>query len=197
MPTADDYTSRFEEALTKLSAAFRRFDVRHALIGGLAVGLRSRPRATLDIDFIVSTPQLKTAPVIEALVADGFSPDAETVIRDWNARQMIAMWYQGVRVDWLKPVLPVFQHVIDRSQEMLLFDSPIDVADAEGLILCKLIADRPQDRADIASLVKANTNRIDMGFIEKEWRSIGTPDAPPMTALREAFDAATRTQREH
>lgn len=196
MPTADDYTLRFEEALTKLSAVFRRFEVRHALIGGLAVGLRSRPRATFDIDLIVSTPQIKTAAVFEALAADGFTPDPESAIRDWSSRQMIAMSYHGVRVDWLKPVLPVFQHVVDRSQAMRLFDSPIHVADTEGLILCKLIADRRQDRADIEALVKANRNRIDTEFIEHEWQTIGTSDAPSIKALREILDDEASQQQE-
>ncbi len=46
------------EVVQRLAVVFARRQVRYALIGGLAVGLRSRPRATKDADFILNVPVL-------------------------------------------------------------------------------------------------------------------------------------------
>ena len=54
----------------------------------------------------------------------------------------------------------------------------------EGLILCKLLADRPQDRADIAALVFTHQGEINLQLIEREWATVGEPNAPQLLALR-------------
>ncbi len=40
---------------------------------------------------------------------------------------------------------------------------------AEGLILTKMIAFRPQDQMDIDTLLTANRDTIDVGLIREEW----------------------------
>ncbi|MEI7683903.1 MAG: nucleotidyl transferase AbiEii/AbiGii toxin family protein, partial [Planctomycetota bacterium] len=87
-------------------ASLAAFEIQYALIGGLATSLRSQPRFTKDIDFLLKIPSLVLPGLLEDLLSRGFTFDLMTVVREWNQRQMVVMSYQGVRVDWLKPILP-------------------------------------------------------------------------------------------
>ena len=46
------------------------------------------------------------------------------------------------------------------------------VATAEGLILTKLVAFRPQDQLDIETLLIANCNEINVDLIRREWSAV-------------------------
>src|SRR5258708_579433 len=63
------------EVVRRLAITFERRKISHALIGGLAVGLRSRPRTTKDADFIVNIPALAFPDLLEELVGDGYQID--------------------------------------------------------------------------------------------------------------------------
>ncbi|QDT54532.1 hypothetical protein Pan44_25650 [Caulifigura coniformis] len=89
-----------------------------------------------------------------------------------------------MRIDWLKPVLPIYKHVVDGAESLQAFGRPLSVASVEGLILCKLLADRPQDRADIAALVHTHKGEINLEFVEQEWATVAESDAPQLLALR-------------
>jgi hypothetical protein len=188
--SASDFQDRFDEALVKLSEIFYRRGTRHALIGGIAVGLRSRPRVTLDADFIVSIPQLQLPSVLQDVHEAGFQPDPAELMTRWNSDHLAVMWFEDVRVDWLKPVLPLYQHILERSEHLEFAKHPFYVATAEGLILCKLVADRPQDRADIWQLLIAQQGLVDSDWIENEWQSVGSLDDPQMIEFRRMVASA-------
>jgi len=185
---ASRFSERLQEAISKSSAIFERRQVPHALIGGLAVGLRARPRSTMDVDLIVSLPQLQLPTVLDDFVEAGFTPSTRELISQWNGG-MAVLWYDDVRIDWLKPVLPLYQHVIDRSEPLTIWEHPFRVATTEGLILCKLVPDRPQDRADIQDLLSASDANVDLAFIESEWLTIGSLDDPRIFELRRMIDS--------
>jgi hypothetical protein len=51
-------------------------------------------------------------------------------------------------------------------------DAELRVATAEGLILTKMLAFRPQDQVDIETLLIANRDEIDLELIRKEWSAV-------------------------
>lgn len=74
---------------------------------------------------------------------------------------MTTLSFRGVRIDWLKPVIPMYQHILDRATEETRLGRTVRVAPVEGLILTKLLAYRAQDRADIESLVAIHRETLD------------------------------------
>jgi hypothetical protein len=172
-PVFDDWLI---EALAELTAAFERHGVHYALIGGLAAGFRSRPRGTQDVDILLAVPQLQLPGLLADLAARGFSLDERSAIEGFVRHHITAFEYHGVRIDWLKPVLPAYQHVLDRAGTVEGFGRPIRVATAEGLILLKLVASRDQDIADINALLAANCGRLDLAWVEQEWLTIFPAD---------------------
>jgi hypothetical protein len=160
------------DAVRHLVTVLQNRQVSYALIGGLATGLRSRLRFTNDADFLLQVPQIVLPAILEELRSLGFSFDDRRVIQEWVTDHMTVLHFHEVRVDWLKPALPLYQHVLDHASTESWLDMPIRMASPEGLILTKLIAFRPQDQIDIESLVAANLDTLDVVWIAQEWSTV-------------------------
>lgn len=185
---ADDPPIIAQEMLDGLAAAADVLAARHiqyAVIGGMAAGLRSQPRTTKDLDFLLHIPQLQLPGLLDDLAARGFDCDPATTIREWTRDHMTTLSFHGVRIDWLKPVIPLYQHVLDRATEEDWLGHPVRVASAEGLILIKMLAYRPQDVVDIENLVAAHRDTLDLDWIKAEWAAVASLDDPRMVRLRE------------
>ncbi len=163
--------------------AFESRHIRYALIGGLAVGYRGRFRLTQDLDFILQIPQLTLPGLLEDLESRGFTLDVETVIREWVQDHMTSIQYRGVIIDWLKPVVACYQHVIDHAIVEKWQDHTLRVASVEGLIVTKLLAFRSQDQADIETLLAAHPGELNLDFIRQEWATVGEPHDPQMVGF--------------
>lgn len=121
----------------KTSEKLSQLGVPHALIGGLAVGVHGHPRATRDADFLVGT---------EAFA----STSPQLLYRD-ELRDLVEI---GV-IDLLAAP-PDFPWLVEALVPATAGEVP--VIPVEALILLKLHADRPQDRADVASLLDAGAD---------------------------------------
>lgn len=165
------------QAVRSLAVAFARRNIRHAMIGGMALGIRSRPRATKDVDFILQVPALTFPGLLEELAADGFDIDVPATIRRWSSDRLIVFYRGEARVDWMQPVLPMYARVLDTAQPLAWQGTEINVATAEGLILTKMVAFRGQDKADIETLLAVNRDSIDLDFVFGEWAFLA--DAEP------------------
>ena len=172
------------EALVQMADALARLKANYAVIGGMATGYRSQPRFTKDLDFLLVIPQLVLPGLLEDLKQRGFDFDTEVVIREWIQEHMTVLSFRGIRIDWLKPVIPAYFHILDRATEEPWLKQPIRVASAEGLILLKLLAFRTQDLVDIENLVAAHEH-LDLDWIKTEWQTVAGLDDPRMLRLLE------------
>src|SRR5262249_29236198 len=175
------------EAVRRIAVVFARRRVRHALIGGLAVGLRSRPRATKDADVIGHVPAVEFPGLLEELVAEGFEIDVMDMIRRWSVERFIVFGRGRVRIDWMQPVIPLYATVLATAEENPWVDAGIRVATAEGLILTKMVSFRPQDQADIETLLIANRDEIDVDLIRREWSAVAAGEGARTAWLEQAI----------
>ena len=187
------YRTKCDKALDEATAAMDRHAVSYALIGGLATSYRSQPRFTKDIDFLVQVPQLVLPRLLEDLHGRGFEFEKLAVIGEWSQHHMVALAYHGIRVDWLKPLIPAYLHILQRATGEAWFDRPIRIASAEGLILLKLLAFRTQDQVDIENLVAANADKLDLDWIKSEWQNLAGLDDPRMRRLLELVSESRPT----
>jgi predicted nucleotidyltransferase len=171
-------------ALEELADVLPVHQVNYALIGGIAAGMRGQQRFTDDIDLLLTVPQLRLPGLLEALVERGFACDVLPTVREWLQHHMVVLMYGDVRVDWLKPVLPIYQHVLDAATSGEWQGRKVRVVTAEGLILLKLLAGRPQDLVDVNALLAANQGRLDMDWIEREWLGVFAADDPRWQSFR-------------
>ena len=96
-------------------------------------------------------------------------------IRELRDEGMTTVRFADVVVDLLRPVLPAYAHVLERAVEMKVFDRMVRISSAEGLILMKVIAMRPQDELDVRDLLAAyGAGALDLEFIRRELDALGT-----------------------
>jgi hypothetical protein len=174
-----------EEGLTAAAETLSQRGIPYAVIGAMAASFRSQPRSTKDLDLLLRIPQLQLPGLLDALRERGFEFDMSTVIREWTQQHMAVLSYRGIRIDWLKPVLPLYDHVLDRAVQERWLNQPIRVATADGLILIKLLAFRLQDQLDIERLLATNRKSIDIDWIRNEWQSAASLEDPRMKWLME------------
>jgi hypothetical protein len=190
------FSAKLVRAVDALSDAFAARSIRHALIGGLATSMRSRPRYTQDVDLLLDVPQLALPALLDDLVVQGFSLDPAVVIREYVRESLTAFSFETVRIDWIKPVLPLYSRALADAQPLAWSEGhSVRVATAEGLILTKMVAFRPQDQIDIATLLTANRDTIDLDLIRAEWSPFAAAE-PERTAWLEAAITQRVVRRE-
>ena len=109
---------------------------------------------------------------------------------------MASFPFGRVRIDWLKPVLPLYSRTLAEAEPLEWTGGHmVRVATAEGLILTKMVAFRPQDQIDIETLLTANRDTIDVDLIREEW-SLFAASEPERTAWLEAVIARRVVRRE-
>jgi hypothetical protein len=172
------------EALRLHAEVLEQRRIRYAVIGGLATGVRARSRFTEDVDLLLEVPQLQLPALLDELGERGFAFGHATAINDWNQGHMLRLQYGEVPVDWLKPVLPCLAHAIDRATPVTWIGQRIRVATAEDLIVMKMLSGRPQDDADIHSLLSVNRDRLDLPQIRAELAAT-LPDDPVLDRFEE------------
>lgn len=182
---SDHPVDSLASALDDVVSVLGQSGIDYVLIGGLATGYRCRPRYTNDIDLILDVPQVALPALLERLRDRGFEFDARQVAEEFTRHHMAVLWRDGVRLDWLRPVLPAYRHVLERAVAEPGPNGSIRVATAEGLILLKLFAFRLQDQTDIESLVAANRETLDLAWIKREWETVFELDDPRMRWLLE------------
>src|ERR1043165_2457203 len=141
------------EAIAAAVAVFSETGVTYALIGGLAVGIRSGiPRATLDVDFAIPTT-VDRARLTESLERRGFRPTGEfahSINFQHSSGEPVQLAFD-----------PGFDAIIERAEEVDFGDVRLVVVTTEDLIAMKRRAAADpsrrrskalRDQADIALL---------------------------------------------
>lgn len=160
-------------AVETLGEVFDARGIRYALLGGLATMLRGRPRFTQDVDVLLDVPQVVLPGLLDELIERGFTLDRDTVIREFIQHHMTAFRYGTVRIDWLRPMLPLYAHALAAATSLpWSAGRSLKVLAPEGLIVTKLVAFRPQDQEDIRTLLAANRGEIDAALIRREWAAV-------------------------
>ena len=183
-------------AVEILSEAFAARSVRYALVGGLASAMRGQPRFTQDVAFLLDVPQAATPGLLNDLIGRGFTLDAAVVAKEYVQHHITTFTFGTVRIDWLKPVHPFYARVLSDAEPLEWSEGhTVRVATAEGLILTKMVAFRPQDQHDIDVLLTANRDDIDVDLIREEWSPFAATE-PDRTAWLDAAVARRVVRRE-
>jgi len=147
--------------------------IAYAIIGGIGVLLRGRPRFTQDVDVLLQVPQIALPGLADDLKQRGFTLDPATLIREYVDVGMTGFQFGVIQVDCLKPVVPLYNRVLKTATDIAWESGrPVRVASVEGLILTKLLSFRVQDQQDIYTLLTANRDIIDLSIIREEWQPL-------------------------
>ncbi len=102
---------------------------------------------------------------------------------------MTSFLFGRVRIDWLKPVFPLYSRTLADAAPLEWTEGhTVRVATAEGLILTKMVAFRPQDQIDIETLLTANRDTIDVQLLRQEWSPFAATEEERTAWLEAAID---------
>jgi hypothetical protein len=162
-----------DDAIATLDGA----GVTWAVMGGCARNAYAEPRATRDVDFVVEADSARFQALERALRSAGFER-ATTVDEPGELVPDLVLYRDagGRRIDVLFAHTAFERSALSRRTTLSpLLGSKAHVVSPEDLVVYKLIADRPQDRADIAAVVEAQRARgidLDWSYVEHwcdEW----------------------------
>lgn len=157
-----------ESALQRIVADLARSGVDFALIGGLAVSVRTEPRFTRDADFAVAVSgDAEAEALIRRLRANGYEVAAlveqEAVGRLATVRLALAGDAEGPVLDLLFSSSGIEQEVVAEAELIQLLPGlSVKVARIEHLIALKVLSrddlQRPQDLVDLRALLRTATH---------------------------------------
>lgn len=164
--------SRLELALSEVGIVLDDLAAAWALVGGLAVSVRTEPRFTRDVDIAVAVRDDAEA---ESLVREHRDRGYELVAlveQDETGRLATARLAPpdedaaGVVVDLLFASSGIEPEIVAQAERLAVMEGlQLPVARSGHLIAVKLLAEdaaRPADRADLAALVRdAAPNELD------------------------------------
>lgn len=125
-------SSKILNAARQASKTLDELKIRHALIGGLAVGAYGYPRATKDVDFLIGE--------------EGFEKHGGGVV---TFKPGMPIFVNGVVVDVLE------DGVVEDQIEAPFESGGVPIVDPEALVYLKLRAWRRKDQEDVVQLLKA------------------------------------------
>lgn len=139
-----------------------KHQVEFILIGGYAVILYGYERGTGDMDIWLKPDNANRDKFIEALAEHGINQDDLASVKKMDFTQVRVMHIgeKPTKIDFLTKVQGLQFSDADTSKKMIpLGDFLIPVIDYDHLIQIKMIAGRPQDKADVDILQKINRYR--------------------------------------
>ena len=137
-----------------LLAEFARENVSYAVIGGYAVGHHAKPRATKDLDLLVSPSGNNLERVGRALESFGAAPHLVAAVKKLAENEVVYLGVPPVRVDILRSAdgISDVDSTLARAVRALLGDLSVPILALDDLLVNKRAAGRPQDIADVALL---------------------------------------------
>ena len=166
--------SRVTTTLSQVVELLNSQGAQYALIGGLSVALRGNVPRDPRRGYPAARGPTSIAISSEALRERGCELNVIDAIRAWNDGGLLAVQWPGrVQVDFLRPVIPVLHRILERASDEAFDQQVIRVADAEGLLLLKLLAFRPLDREDIRGILLKNAGRLDLAWVRSGAAEVG------------------------
>ncbi len=156
----------FEALLRRVMTLLDERHQKWALVGGLAVSVRTEPRFTRDLDLVVAvSDDLSAEGLIYQLHGTGFHTFA-TVEHEVTKRLATARlspgntMHEGLVLDLLFASSGIEQEICNEAEKLTVFEGfAIPVASIHHLMILKVLSrddrTRPQDAADLRQLITA------------------------------------------
>ena len=152
------------ETLKQLSSVFKAAQIKFCLIGGLAVGILAKPRATEDIDLLVLIGK-ENKEIIAKLFRDNFE-----VIQDHDLMyfKQATIWRMVIKdsfttdnglvvVDMVFADNEIYRKAVQEVITIQIDNVDIPVVTPENLIRIKKLSNRPRDLLDIQEIQESIT----------------------------------------
>ena len=162
------------EPFRKAVRVLESLGIRYVLLGGLAMNVWERIRATRDADFLVAEQEVDIDQLCAAMREAGFSHHEGANRVQLEDIGLLRFWCPAgdtgfsMKTDVLLGRSKYHEVVLGRGLLRETFGHAFAVASVEDCILLKLAAGRPIDNADAVELASIHAGILDRSYLT-EW----------------------------
>lgn len=157
--------------LDRLAVFLKQWPYPAAIVGGLAIVLRVRPRLTRDVDLVTVVPDERRV-LLDHLRAAGYAYE-EDGIDEWLDGGLVRANAAVAALDIIIADEPFLVDVARRARPMSIEGLTLPVATIEDLLLMKLEAGRPQDLDDALAIKDALADGLDRRWLAEAGARLG------------------------
>ena len=156
--------------LSELLKLCKTHKTKIVLMGGMAVSVYARPRATYDIDGIISIKEEQIEDFLRALKKSGFIYDKKEPVKFIQKLPFITLCYAKYKtyVDLFIARNEFQKNILSRAKKVRFNKASLNIISPEDLILIKLQTGRARDVEDVRDMILENREKIDFRYL-KEW----------------------------
>jgi hypothetical protein len=162
------------ETLQRFIAALERAAIPYMLTGSYASSFHSIPRATRDLDFVISPTREQVLALVAALPKDEFYVDRQAALEalnshgQFNAIDITTGW----KADFIIRKPGAFsESEFNRRYRVLLDGVELSVATAEDVLVSKLkwarLGGSDRQIEDAATILRVRGNQLDLLYVSK------------------------------
>ena len=172
---------KFLDQLLCLCETLENEKIQYMLLGGIAVGMWAQPRATLDIDLLISVPEEDLDSFKSKIKSKGFVVFNKPLIKLKKVK-IFRFFVKGHSEDDMLMVDAILaddeykRNALSRCEKISLKEIPIKVSGPEDLVLFKLLAGRDQDIVDIENIVELHEKALDKEYLISWGEKLGVKD---------------------
>jgi len=164
------------QSLKELCLFLDEMRIEYMLVGGLAVGIWGEPRATVDIDFLVST-KTKDFDYLKQKVKESkkfiFIHDDPMTFGKISFLRVTLKRNKDISVDFLFADDEFKNKALKRKKSVQVKDFKVNISTPEDLIILKLLSGREQDRLDAEKIREIQKEHLDIEYMLKWFGKLG------------------------
>jgi predicted nucleotidyltransferase len=160
--------------LSELLKVCKEHKIKIVLMGGMAVSVYARPRATYDVDGIISIKKERIEDFLRVLGKLGFKYDKKEPIKSIQGLSFITLCYAKYKIyiDLFIAGNKFQENILARARKIRFNKMVLNVISLEDLTLIKLQTGRERDIEDVRDMIIENIDKIDFGYLRKWARAL-------------------------
>jgi hypothetical protein len=167
-------------ALTEMVVALDREQIPYMLTGSLATSYHGTPRATQDIDVVISPSRAQLVRLLASLSKDKYDADEGTALAalDTESQFNVIDLQRGWKIDFIiRRSRPFSRAEFERRMMVEIEGFPLVVATAEDVLLAKLewaqLGRSERQLDDVAGVLRVRGDELDLPNIERWVADLG------------------------
>lgn len=159
------------DALEEVIDIVEGLGIEYAVMGGIALQAWGRERVTRDIDLIIYLGKIGPTKFLRALVGAGFKISRKSIPQKKESLLPIACYYEEktyglpLEIDFFIAETDYQKKALERSLGIEVLGKKVKIIQPEDLILHKLLANRPIDRADVETVILEQKDSLDKEYL--------------------------------
>jgi len=157
------------QSLREICSFLDETSVEYMLVGGMAVGIWAEPRATEDIDLLVSIRLADLDNLRRHLTESGrfiFIHEKPMVFGRISFLRATLRSNADISIDFIFSDDFFKIEALKRKEVVQLSDFVLNIATPEDLIILKLLSGREQDKLDAMKILQIQKNKLDKDYLQ-------------------------------